>query len=319
MAKGMHIGIGGAARKVKKAYIGINGTARKVKKIYLGIGGVARLAWQGTVPAGQVIFTSSQVWTVPEGVSFINIFAVGGGQSGGTYGNWSGGDSGGANGGCSGRTITNKNVAVIPGSSVSIVIGAGGVPYTRAEGSWNRGRVGGQSSVTVNGNTYMTPVIELLPYPTSLYQGGSGGGAGAMRPSSYGSFNADGCAGGTDGSDGVGTAGLPTNRSDLGQGSITRAFGESENTLYAGGGGGGNSLTQVDFYPVGGAGGAGGGGRGGEAASNILAGIMAQPGTPNTGGGGGGATSGLYTSFGNAGCVGASGGSGIVIVRWAEQ
>ena len=42
MAKGMYIGIGGTARKIKKAYVGIDGVARKIKKAYIGIGGVAR-------------------------------------------------------------------------------------------------------------------------------------------------------------------------------------------------------------------------------------------------------------------------------------
>lgn len=42
MAKGMYIGIGGTAKKIKKAYVGIDGVARKIKKAYIGIGGVAR-------------------------------------------------------------------------------------------------------------------------------------------------------------------------------------------------------------------------------------------------------------------------------------
>lgn len=45
MAKGMYIGVGNVARKVKKAYVGIGGVARKVKKMYIGVGGVARLCF----------------------------------------------------------------------------------------------------------------------------------------------------------------------------------------------------------------------------------------------------------------------------------
>lgn len=45
MAKGMYIGVGNVARKVKKAYVGIGGVARKVKKMYIGIGGTARLCF----------------------------------------------------------------------------------------------------------------------------------------------------------------------------------------------------------------------------------------------------------------------------------
>ena len=47
MAKGMYVGVGGKARKIKKAYVGIGGKARKIKKGYVGIGGVARCFWSG--------------------------------------------------------------------------------------------------------------------------------------------------------------------------------------------------------------------------------------------------------------------------------
>ena len=47
MAKGIYLGVGNVARKVKKAYIGIGGVARKIKKMYIGIGNVARLFFSG--------------------------------------------------------------------------------------------------------------------------------------------------------------------------------------------------------------------------------------------------------------------------------
>lgn len=47
MAKGGYVGVGGVARKLKKAYVGVGGAARKIKKGYVGIGGVARLCWSG--------------------------------------------------------------------------------------------------------------------------------------------------------------------------------------------------------------------------------------------------------------------------------
>lgn len=48
MAKGTYIGVGGAARKVKKEYAGVSGVARKVKKGYVGISGTARPFFTGT-------------------------------------------------------------------------------------------------------------------------------------------------------------------------------------------------------------------------------------------------------------------------------
>ena len=85
MAKALYIGDSSSlARKVKKIYIGgADGLAHKVKKIYIGdSNGTARLAYTGSVPAGEVIFTSSQVWTVPDGVSKVDVFMIGGGASG---------------------------------------------------------------------------------------------------------------------------------------------------------------------------------------------------------------------------------------------
>lgn len=46
MAKEIHVGVGGVAKKVKKIYVGIGGAARKVKKVYVGINGVARLCYK---------------------------------------------------------------------------------------------------------------------------------------------------------------------------------------------------------------------------------------------------------------------------------
>jgi len=58
MAKGIYIGGGGVARRVKKIYVGVGGVARKVKKGYIGVGGVARpfysvvdLAYYGKIAA----------------------------------------------------------------------------------------------------------------------------------------------------------------------------------------------------------------------------------------------------------------------------
>lgn len=47
MAKGMFIGVSGAARKTTNAYIGVSGVARKVKSGYVGVNGVARLFFGG--------------------------------------------------------------------------------------------------------------------------------------------------------------------------------------------------------------------------------------------------------------------------------
>lgn len=46
MAKGLYIGVGDKARKVKKIYVGVGDKARKVKKAYIGVNGVARVFYK---------------------------------------------------------------------------------------------------------------------------------------------------------------------------------------------------------------------------------------------------------------------------------
>ena len=92
----------------------------------------------------------------------------------------------------------------------------------------------------------------------------------------------------------------------VGQGTTTRAFGESEGTLYAGGGGGGHNGAGGEFT-AGGVGGSGGGGNGG-CRNYLTINAFSTPGAVNTGGGGGGAAGG--------GVKGSDGGSGVAIIRW---
>lgn len=55
MARGIYVGVNGAARKARQIYVGVNGVARKVRKIYVGVGGVAKLCYEaGGVPAGNL-------------------------------------------------------------------------------------------------------------------------------------------------------------------------------------------------------------------------------------------------------------------------
>lgn len=51
MAKGIFIGVSGAARKTTDAYIGVSGVARKVKNGFIGVSGVAREFWSGGTPS----------------------------------------------------------------------------------------------------------------------------------------------------------------------------------------------------------------------------------------------------------------------------
>ena len=236
-----------------------------------------------TKPRGQQIFTSSGTFTVPANVTSIDAFCVGGGGAG--HAGYTSRDYDGGRGGCSGYAATKKGIAVSAGQQYAVTVGAGG--YYSDEG-------GGTFAVRTPGNSAFGTLLsaehgdpENGNYSSSRWEGGSGGGTG-------GSESLSGYIGGSDGGDGGG------NSSGYGQGTTTRAFGESGNTLYAGGGGGGAG-TQGGI----GSGGAGGGGNGGGQGGK---GISGSNGTGSGGGGGGYRTAGA--------CWGGNGGSGIVIVRW---
>lgn len=318
MAKGAYAGIGGTAHKIKKTYLGINGVARKVKKIYIGVNGVARLAWQGTVPAGQVIFTSSQVWTVPDGVRKVDIFCVGGGGGGYLGSSYSSGGASGAGGG-SGYTKTVLNADVSSGAQYSVTVGTGG----NSNAYWptvSAGTSSFGSLCSASGGYQGFAGVSTFDYGRNYSNGGSAGGNGAFNHNAqyvgetYTDMPvANGASdGGSSSQKGRYNDEYNITKTIPGQGTTTRAFSESYGTLYAGGGGGGAAC----FSTSGGIGGAGGGGNGGGGGSDSL-GKNGDPGIPNTGGGGGGGQPPFYVS-GVSGSGGA-GGAGIVIVRWAEQ
>ena len=255
-------------------------------------------------------FTSSGTFTVPPGVSKIDIFCVGGGGGGaGGYaslsGNWRGGGGGGG-----GYTATVLNKAVTPGSSLTVTVGAGG--SAAAANSMATGGTGGTSSVgslvSAKGGTGGRTVTQ---------GGGTGGGTGGSGGAAGPDFKKwvesvtdqmKGKSGGSNGGNGGDSFSQYSYsiNGGTGQGTTTRSFGESSGTLYAGGGGSGPV-----FGNTRGAGGSGGGGSGGWDSNGAA-------GTANTGGGGGGGCGG-YSGGGNTNNAkssgGGAGGSGIVIIR----
>lgn len=239
-------------------------------------------------PKGTQTFTSSGTFTVPAGVTSIDIFVLGGGAAGGGSSDLEGEYPAAAGGGGGGYTNTIKSYSVTPGQTFSVTIGAGGAA---ASPGWGTGGTGGTTSfgsVISAGGGYGGEGGSQ----DQQRKGGSGGSGGG------GSTHATGYAGGSDGGNGNGNTGYHAGGS--GQGRTTRAFAESSNTLYAGGGGGGPGRWSGTRA----AGGAGGGGMGG----NLNVGPGS--GSANTGGGGGGGgSSGSW-------CYGGNGGSGICIVRW---
>lgn len=232
--------------------------------------------------SGTIVFLEPKV---------IDVFMVGGGGSGYTAGN---NGYNGYGGGGGGYTRTMRRVAIVQNTPIEVTIGAGGEAPNRPGGS------SGFKTFTVNGGSYQAGA--------NGGHGGSGGGGGVASNSDYGT-------GGSDGNNGE--SGYPTSRTGgVGQGFTTREFGEATGKLYAGGGGGGRYMSAVT--PVISIGGSGGGGAGAWLGTDNAQAQEASAGGANTGGGGGG---GANKSVSGSGYLvnSASGGSGIVCFREAQE
>jgi hypothetical protein len=261
-------------------------------------------------------FTSvgSTTFSVPSGLTAVDVLVVGGG-GGGTQQHGGGGGAGGL--------IYRPASPVSPGGSVPIVVGGGGAGV----GNTANGNSGSDSSfgglVAKGGGGAGTGWGGT---GGNGNPGGSGGGSGAgtgaprtggtaTQPSqpgdsgTYGFGNRGGNLGNTPplpgcGGGGAGQAGEDTAGSTPGtKGGDGRTYTISGSSVtYAGGGGGGG---HTHPFSTGGAAGSGGGGAGGN-----HPGGPGTPGTANTGGGGGGGGNPPDTP------TAGSGGSGIVIVKF---
>ena len=258
-------------------------------------------------------FTSSGTFT-PTQTLTADILTIAGGGGGGNYYYSGGGGAGGV--------VYNASEGLNSGVGYTVTVGAGGVTGKYSDSTYSTngndssffgrssasggGRAGGYNgSSWVGGNS-----------------GGSGGGgsaAGGGTTTTAGSGTAgQGYAGGNGktgspatggGGGGAGAAGQIGQSNRGGQGGVgtstystwASATGTGHGGYYAGGGGGGEEYGSN--YP------SGGGGQGGGGGGTTNNGQPAFSGTANTGGGSGGNGNNMYTA--------ATGGSGIVIVRYA--
>jgi hypothetical protein len=259
------------------------------------------------VPPGQQLFTSSQSFLVPGGVTQISAAAIGGGGGG----SGADGGRGEANTGGGGGGLAYGTFAVTPGETLTITVGTGGTST-----SGGGGTAGGASTIARGA--------------TALLSGG-GGGAGLERSNtaaaggaSTGTERAGGGIGGASGtgttaSGGSGGGGAGGYSAAGGAGGTSNGGSGVASTGGGGGGGGGRSGTSN-------LGGAGGG-------TGILgAGANGTAGTSSAGGGGGsggtaGATNGVSPTgggtYGGGGGAradqsgaGGGGGPGVVRIIW---
>ena len=264
-------------------------------------------------------FTSSGTFSVPSGVTAVDVLVVAGGGGGGTHH---------ASGGGAGGLIYRPAFTVSPGSTVTVTVGDGGGQtnnYPAPDNPSGQAGSDGQDSV----------------FGTLTAKGGGGGGFAGSRTGraggSSGGFAAPGgtnsqpnnatqptqpgdsgnygfgnpgggnvgCAAG--GGGGAGAAGGNGQPGNGGPGGVGKAYTIADGTTsvyYAGGGGG-------SWYPTNAPGGQGGQGGGGDGGKQNQDNFPSRGGTANRGGGGGGADRGPGPEG-----AGGGGGKGIVIVSY---
>lgn len=237
--------------------------------------------------------TSSRTVAFSSNVYGMRVFCVGGGGAGGAGAIGTSGvtSSAKAGGGGGGYTTTANSVSFTKYQNYQLIVGSGGT--ASASGGSGGGTTSAFGVSALGGH----PGGSGIATPTGSYgnggNGGSGGGGGGFNGGNAGSN-------GEDGNSGINNSAMVLSEGGTGQGSTTRAFGESSGTLYSGGGGGGSGNLVEN-------GGSGGGGRGAWGNSAAVAG------TPNTGGGGGGG------GVGSRSYIGGNGGFGIILLRWSNR
>ena len=139
------------------------------------------------------LFSASGTWVCPRGITSIKVDMLGGGGAGGGYYDNSGNSAGGGGGG-GGQALLNQVVTVVPMTSYTITLGAGGT----AGSAGADGNAGGNTtafSLTANGGGG--------GHHGAFQAGGAGGSAGDATAGSGGA----GSYGGTGGNGNTGTGG----------------------------------------------------------------------------------------------------------------
>ena len=245
--------------------------------------------------SGTIVFLEPKV---------IDVFMVGGGGHGGYTNGWV--TDVGCGGGGGGYTRTLRKIAVAANTSLPVTVGAGDTNVTTSGG---QGGSSAFNNYTVQGG-YSCELNARGDYSRRAIKGANGGSGGAAGVTS----TSDGGAGGSNGEAGENSPNASDN-GGAGQGFTTREFGEPTGKLYGGGGAGGRVM--FSSTPVISIGGSGGGGAGGFQHTNAKTPQQAPAaGGANTGGGGGGSA---INTDGNSAGYGASGGSGIVCFREAQE
>jgi len=270
--------------------------------------------------------SGSGTWTVPTGVTSIELLMVGGGGGGGANSGGSSYNDGGGGGGAGGL-IYRPNYTVSPGAVLNYSVGVAGTAgsssqggnggnttfdvltaYGGGGGGMGGGNQSGGTALGLSGGSGGGSVNYTTVQPgasTSQPSSGSGGFGNSGSPASSNANQQSGGGGGAGAAGGTAEYMVNASVGYSGAGGIGLPFDISGTMTYYGGGGGGGARQAG----INGAGGLGGGGAGGPYQGTATAGAT------NTGGGGGGAG-----SAGSASAVaGAAGGSGVIYIRYVSN
>jgi hypothetical protein len=238
---------------------------------------------------GVVEYYNGTTWYSVTGTNVtptVEYLVVGGGGAGGRVPGTGYGSGGGAGGF---RTATG--LAVTAGSAITVTVGAGGTGGGTSTPTSGSNSVFGSITSAGGGSGNTAAANNSAGVAGGSGGGGTGGGGGAGNTPSTSPSQGNNGASGTSGGNGGGGGGASAAASAQNGGAGTASSISGSSVTYAGGGGAGSNGT-------------GGAGGGASAANGGAAG------TANTGGGGGGDTL--------ANVTGGAGGSGIVIIRYAD-
>jgi hypothetical protein len=264
--------------------------------------------WNTTIGGMEVYIGSSNWQTIASTAYTVDyLIAAGGGGGGSGYGQGGGG---------AGGLLTASSLSVSPGTAYTITLGAGGAGSPASSGTWPTARATSGSNSTAFSVTAIGGGGGAAGSAGTGGNGGSGGGGGNSGGAGGAATSGQGFAGGTGGGaapnypggGGGGAGAVGTIGAGAAGGNGGAGLQWSDGNFYCGGGGGGLYDNGGSATNTGGLAGTGGGGRGGVNSRSV-----GVNGTINSGGGGG--ASGGYESV--TALLGASGGSGIVVIRYA--
>ena len=175
----VYVHTSGTFTAAKEIFVKDAGTWQTVKEVWIKDGGVWVQAFPESTGTQSYTSAGTYYWTVPNGIYSISATIVGGGGGGGGfYGN---GDNHAGGGGGSGGYYSGQTVAVTPGETLTVVVGAGGgsASFEFNGGFICTGTAHGTSGTYWDGNPGESTIIYRGATPILTATGGEQGyGAG---------------------------------------------------------------------------------------------------------------------------------------------